>query len=94
MKEVFSDSETSVGLISLSPGPYPQGAVVPQKEMAYIYDEINRLTSSQQIPTHGLVTSQLGRADLGFMVQQVEMLKVDAWKCYTGSCPKDLDQGR
>ena len=42
IKEVFLDSETSVGLISTPPGPYPQEAVVPPKEMAHIRDEINR----------------------------------------------------
>lgn len=32
VKEVFLDSETSMGLISTPPGPYPQEAVVPPKE--------------------------------------------------------------
>ena len=31
IKEVFFDSETSIGLISTPPGPYPQEAVVPPK---------------------------------------------------------------
>jgi uncharacterized protein len=31
VKEVFLDSETSIGLISTPPGPYPQEAVVPPK---------------------------------------------------------------
>jgi len=31
VKEVFLDSETSLGLISTPPGPYPQEAVVPPK---------------------------------------------------------------
>ncbi|MBH0204423.1 MAG: twin-arginine translocation signal domain-containing protein [Nitrospira sp.] len=36
VKEVFLDSETAIGLISTPPGPYPQEAVVPPKEMAHI----------------------------------------------------------
>jgi len=40
VKEVFFDSETAIGLISTPPGPYPQEAVVPPKEMAHIRDEI------------------------------------------------------
>ena len=93
IKEVFFDSETAIGLISTPPGPYPQEAVVPPREMAHIRDEVNRLAGSQRMLAHGLVTPQLGVADLDFMAMQAEMLKVDAWKCYTGSCPKGFDRG-
>ena len=93
VKEVFFDSETSIGLISTPPGPYPQEAVVPPKEMAHIRDEINRLAGSQRMLANGLATPQLGAADLEFMAMQAEILKVDAWKCYTGSCPKGFDRG-
>jgi len=93
VKEVFFDSETSIGLISTPPGPYPQEAVVPPKEMAHIRDEINRLAGSQRMLAHGLVTPQLGSADLDFMAMQAETLNVDAWKCYTGSCPKGFGRG-
>jgi uncharacterized protein len=93
IKEVFLDSETAIGLISTPPGPYPQEAVVPPKEMAHIRDEINRITQSRRMLAHGLVTPQLGQADLDFMEMQAETLKVDAWKGYTGSCPKGFDRG-
>ncbi len=93
VKEVFLDSETSIGLISTPPGPYPQEAVVPPKEMAHIRDEINRLAGSQRMLAHGLATPQLGAADLEFMAMQAERLKVEAWKCYTGSCPRGFERG-
>jgi predicted TIM-barrel fold metal-dependent hydrolase len=93
VKEVFLDSETSVGLISTPPGPYPQEAVVPPKEMAHIRDEVNRVAGSQRMLAHGLVTPQLGQADLDFMELQAGALKVDAWKCYTGSPPKGVEHG-
>ena len=93
IKEVFLDSETAIGLISTPPGPYPQEAVVPPKEMTHIRDEINRITQSRRMLAHGLVTPQLGQADLDFMQMQAETLKVDAWKGYTGSCPKGFDRG-
>ena len=67
VKEVFLDSETAIGLISTPPGPYPQEAVVPPKEMTHIRDEINRVTQSRRMLAHGLVTPQLGQADLDFM---------------------------
>ncbi len=93
LKEVFLDSETTVGLISTPPGPYPQEAVVPPKEMVHIRDEINRVAGSQRMLAHGLATPQLGRTDLDFMTMQAETLKIDAWKCYTGSCPVGFEHG-
>ena len=93
VKEVFLDSETTIGLISTPPGPYPQEAVVPPKEMAHIRDEINRLAQSQRMLAHGLRHAPTGGADLDFMAMQAATLKVDAWKGYTGSCPKGFDRG-
>jgi predicted TIM-barrel fold metal-dependent hydrolase len=93
LKEVFLDSETAVGLISTPPGPYPQEAVVPPKEMVHIRDEINRMAGSQRMLAHGLATPQLGQTDLDFMSMQAETLKIDAWKCYTGSCPVGFERG-
>src|SRR5919197_414476 len=93
VKEVFLDSETAIGLISTPPGPYPQEAVVPPKEMTHIRDEINRITQSRRMLAHGLVTPQLGQADLDFMDLQAASLKVDAWKAYTGAPPKGFDHG-
>jgi len=93
VKEVFLDSETAIGLISTPPGPYPQQAVVPPKEMTHIRDEINRVTQSRRLLAHGLITPQLGQADLDFMELQASTLKVDAWKGYTGAAPKGFDRG-
>src|SRR5499433_663282 len=93
VKEVFLDSETAIGLISAPPGPYPQEAVVPPKEMTHIRDEINRITQSRRMLAHGLVTPQLGQADLDFMDQQAATLKVDAWKGYTGAAPRGFHHG-
>ena len=93
IKEVFLDSETAIGLISTPPGPYPNEAVVPPKEMTHIRDEINRITQSRRMLAHGLVTPQLGEPDLDFMEMQVETLKIDAWKAYTGACPKGFEHG-
>jgi len=78
VKEVFLDSETAIGLISTPPGPYPEEAVVPPKEMTHIRDEINRVTQSRRMLAHGLITPQLGQRDLDFMDQQASTLKVDA----------------
>ena len=92
VKEVFLDSETAIGLISTPPGPYPQAAVVPPKEMTHIRDEINRVTQSRRMLAHGLVTP-FGQADRDFMDLQAATLKVDAWKAYTGAPPKGFEHG-
>ena len=39
IKEVFLDSDTAIGLISTPPGPYPQEAVVPPKDMTHFRDD-------------------------------------------------------
>jgi uncharacterized protein len=93
VKEVFLDSETAMGLISTPPGPYPEQAVVPPKEMTHFRDEINRITQSRRMLAHGLITPQLGQRDLDFMDQQAQALNVDAWKGYTGAAPKGFDRG-
>ena len=93
VKEVFLDSETQMGLISTPPGPYPEQAVVPPKEMTHFRDELNRVTQSRRMLAHGLITPQLGRRDLDFMDEQAQSLKVDAWKGYTGAAPKGFDRG-
>ncbi|HZS12220.1 MAG TPA: amidohydrolase family protein, partial [Nitrospirales bacterium] len=93
VKEVFLDSDTDLALISTPPGPYPQMAVVPPQEMAHIRDELNRVTGSQRMLAHGLATPQLGAADREFMAMQVETLKIDAWKCYTGFPAKGFSHG-
>jgi predicted TIM-barrel fold metal-dependent hydrolase len=93
VKEVFLDSDTAIGLISTPPGPYPQDAVVPPKEMTHIRDEINRVTQSRRMLAHGLVSPQLGQIDLDFMDQQAGALKIDAWKAYTGAAAKGFDRG-
>ena len=93
VKEVFLDSDTAIGLISTPPGPYPQEAVVPPKEMTHIRDEINRVTQSRRMLAHGLVSPQLGQTDLDFMDQQAGALKIDAWKAYTGAAAKGFDRG-
>src|SRR4030095_4098189 len=66
IKEVFLHREPAIGLISTPPGPYPQDAVVPPKEMTHIRDEINRVTQSRRMLAHGLVSPQPRPTQLGF----------------------------
>jgi hypothetical protein len=61
--------------------------------MTHIRDEINRVTQSRRMLAHGLVSPQLGQADLDFMDLQAATLKVDAWKAYTGAAARGFDRG-
>jgi predicted TIM-barrel fold metal-dependent hydrolase len=84
IKEVYLDSETSVAVLSTPPGLFAEDAVVPPKEMAHIREEINRLTASRRMLTHGFTAPQLGQAAQDDIAMQVETLKIEALKLYTG----------
>ena len=94
VKEVFLDSETAIGLISTPPGPYPQEAVVPPKEMTHIRDEINRVTQSRRMLAHGLVTpaARPGRSRLHGPCRRPRSRSTPGRR-YTGAAPKGFDRG-
>ena len=97
VKEVFLDSETSIGLISTPPGPYPQEAVVPPSEMAHIRDEVNRVAGSQRMLAHAQIYPGIGNlADpfFGDYTQwQIDNFHPDSWKGYNiaAAAKTDLD---
>lgn len=84
IKEVFLDSDTTVALISGISSATEARSILPPQKMAETRDILNRLAASQRMLTHGLVTPNLGRQDLDEMDRQVQDLRVDAWKGYTG----------
>ena len=57
IKEVFLDSETAIGLISTPPGPYPQEAVVPPKEMTTTFQNIVHSRKEQNRPPNRPMTT-------------------------------------
>jgi predicted TIM-barrel fold metal-dependent hydrolase len=46
---------------------------------------VNDLAGSQRVLSHGLLRPNLGKKEMEEMERQVKVLKVDAWKCYTGA---------
>jgi hypothetical protein len=58
--------------------------ILPPDKMAETRDVINRLTASQRLVAHGLITPNKGPGDLDEMRRQASQLKISAWKGYTG----------
>jgi predicted TIM-barrel fold metal-dependent hydrolase len=84
IKEIFLDSDTTVAVISGIPSLTEASNILPPDKMAETRDIINRLTASQRLVAHGLVTPNKGPGDLDEMRRQATQLKISAWKGYTG----------
>jgi len=84
VKEVFLDSDTSLAVISGLPARDEAQNVLPPAKMIESRTAINGLADSRRLIAHGLFSPDLGAADLESMHQQVEQLKIEAWKGYPG----------
>jgi predicted TIM-barrel fold metal-dependent hydrolase len=80
-KEIFFDSDTTIGLISGVPSRLLD--VINVDEMVDTRDRLNELAGSQRMLSHGLVAPYVPDF-LGEIERQASELGVDAWKCYTG----------
>ncbi len=80
-KEIFFDSDVTVGLISGVPSRLLD--VINVDEMIETRDLLNDLAGSQRMLCHGLVAPYHDDF-LGEIERQATELNVDAWKCYTG----------
>jgi len=84
IKEIFLDSDTAIAVISGIPSLTEASNILPPDKMAETRDIINRLTASERLVAHGLVTPNKGPRDLDEMRRQATQLKISAWKGYTG----------
>jgi predicted TIM-barrel fold metal-dependent hydrolase len=84
IKEVFLDSDTSIACISGVPAMEEKDELLPPDKMVWARNLINELTRSQRMISHGLFSPDLGTRNLEDMHRQSEILKIDAWKGYTG----------
>jgi hypothetical protein len=84
IKEVFLDSDTNVACITGIPGLTDEEEILPPDEMVRTRAIVNDLTKSQRMVSHGLFSPDLGAKNLESMQRQAEILKIDAWKGYTG----------
>jgi uncharacterized protein len=84
IKEVFLDSDTVMAVITGLPSRTDSDNVLPPAEMIETRTEINGLANSRRIIGHGLFSPDLGQRNMEEMQQQVEKLKIEAWKGYPG----------
>jgi predicted TIM-barrel fold metal-dependent hydrolase len=84
IKEVFLDSDTSVAVLSGIPSATEPTNILPPDKIAATRDIVNRLAASRRIVTHGLISPSRGARDLDEMDRQANLLKLEAWKGYTG----------
>lgn len=93
VKEIFFDSDTVMGVISGIPQKENEN-ILPVEKMAETKKKVNALAGAQRVVAHGLVAPNLKDYNLDRMQWQVEELKIDAWKMYTGLYfPRDKDGG-
>jgi uncharacterized protein len=85
VKEVFGDSDTTMAVISGVPTRDWDKNPLPPDQMVATRKYVNDLAGSQRVLSHGLLRPNLGAKELEEMERQVKVLKIDAWKMYTGA---------
>jgi hypothetical protein len=83
IKEVFLDSDTSVAVISGVPAQTEAYNILPPEQMAATREIVNRLAASRRVVAHGLIAPNRQGDNLE-MEWQVQKLRIEAWKGYTG----------
>src|SRR5262245_2491247 len=85
VKELFGDSDTVMAIISGVPTRDWDKNPLPPDQMVATRKFVNDLAGSKRVLSHGLVRPNLGKKELDEMDRQATVLKVDAWKMYTGA---------
>jgi hypothetical protein len=85
VKELFGDSNTVMAIISGVPTRDWDKNPLPPDQMVATRKYVNDLAGSTRVLSHGLVRPNLGVKELDEMERQATVLKVDAWKMYTGA---------
>ena len=84
IKEIFLDSDTDVVALSALPGASEETDVLTPDVIYKSRSWINELTSSPRVMSHGYFSPDLGQQNLEYMHSQLEKIKIEAWKGYTG----------
>jgi predicted TIM-barrel fold metal-dependent hydrolase len=85
VKEVFGDSDTVMAVISGVPSREWDKNPLPPDQMVATRAFVNEIAGSRRVLSHGLLRPNLGLAELDEMQRQVDELKIEAWKMYTGA---------
>jgi len=84
IKEVFLDSETDVVALSALPGSSEDSDILTPDVIYKSRSWINEVTSSPRVISHGYFSPDLGPQNIEYMHAQLEKIKIEAWKGYTG----------
>lgn len=84
IKEVFLDSDTDVAAISALPGSSEESDILTPEVIFKSRSWINQVTGSQRVISHGFFSPDLGQQNIEYMHAQLEKIKIEAWKGYTG----------
>ena len=82
MRELFVRSDTSVACLTLFPGLSVAARPLFDREAAATRELVDRLAKSSRLVIHGMVSPELGPAQLDDMQRAKEESKVVAWKVY------------
>jgi predicted TIM-barrel fold metal-dependent hydrolase len=85
VKEIFFDSDTVMAIMTGAVIGPPKHHALPSPDMVATRDIVNATAGSQRMLSHGLADP----TDPSFVPEgmdyQVNELKIDGWKCYTGN---------
>lgn len=82
IRELFVKSETSVACLTLFPGLTVAARPLFDQEAAATRELVDRLAKSPRLVIHGMVSPDLGPAQLDDMQRMKEQSKVAGWKVY------------
>jgi predicted TIM-barrel fold metal-dependent hydrolase len=85
VKEIFFDSDTVMAVMTGAVIGPPKHHALPTPDMVETRDLVNQAAGSQRMLSHGLADPMDPLFIPEGMDWQVETLKIDGWKCYTGN---------
>lgn len=82
VRELFVKSDTSVACLTLFPGLTVTARPLFDQEAAATRELVDRLARSPRLVIHGMVSPELGTAQLDDMQRMTEQSKIAGWKVY------------
>jgi predicted TIM-barrel fold metal-dependent hydrolase len=94
IREIFVKSDTTVACLSMLPAAAVAGRPLIDQEAAATRETVDRLARSPRLLIHGMVSPELGAAQLDDMQRMAEQSRVSAWKVYPQFGGWRLDDAR
>lgn len=83
VRELFVKSDTSVACLTMLPARRPELRPLLTSEAAATRELVDRMARSPRMVIHGVVSPDLGPAELDEMPRTLEQFRISAWKVYT-----------